>query len=92
MGALLQRHRSYSIKTLLYDQLRNYQIHCGDYDFQEDVLSRMEERTLDLTKYEMETIYNYNQEEPLASCYTMDRALIRRLDVLAEKTQRNYFT
>lgn len=57
MGALLQRHRSYSIKTLLYDQLRNYQIHCGDY----------------------------NQEEPLASCYTMDRALIRRLDVLAEK-------
>ena len=38
-----------------------------------------------LTKYEMETIYNYNQEEPLASCYTMDRALIRRLDALAEK-------
>ena len=40
---------------------------------------------MDLTKYEMETIYNYNQEEPLASCYTMDRALIRRLDVLAGK-------
>ena len=40
---------------------------------------------MDLTKYEMETIYNYNQEEPLASCYTMDRALIRRLDALAEK-------
>ena len=38
-----------------------------------------------LTKYEMETIYNYNQEEPLASCYTMDRALIRRLDALAQK-------
>ena len=45
----------------------------------------LEERALDLTKYEMETIYNYNQEEPLASCYTMDRALIRRLDALAEK-------
>ena len=40
---------------------------------------------MELTKYEMETIYNYNQEEPLASCYTMDRALIRRLDALAEK-------
>ena len=40
---------------------------------------------MDLTKYEMETIYNYNQEEPLASCYTMDRALMRRLDALAEK-------
>ena len=40
---------------------------------------------MELTKYEMETIYNYNQEEPLASCYTMDRALIRRLDTLAQK-------
>lgn len=40
---------------------------------------------MDLTKYEMETIYNYNQEEPPASCYTMDRALIRRLDVFAGK-------
>ena len=40
---------------------------------------------MELTKYEMETIYNYNQEEPLASCYTMDRALFRRLDALAEK-------
>lgn len=40
---------------------------------------------MELTKYEMETIYNYNQEEPLASCYTMDRALIRRLDALAQK-------
>ena len=40
---------------------------------------------MELTKYEMETIYNYNQEEPLASCYTMDKALIRRLDALAEK-------
>ena len=40
---------------------------------------------MELTKYEMETIYNYNQEEPLASCYTMDKALIRRMDALAEK-------
>ena len=41
---------------------------------------------MELTKYEMETIYNYNQEEPLASCYTMDKSLIRRLDALAQKT------
>ena len=40
---------------------------------------------MNLTKYEQETIYSYNQEEPLASCYTMDRALIRRIDALAEK-------
>lgn len=40
---------------------------------------------MELTKYEMETIYNYNQEEPFASCYTMDKALIRRMDALAEK-------
>lgn len=38
-----------------------------------------------LSKYEMETIYNYNQEEPLASCYTVDKVLIRRLDELARK-------
>ena len=37
------------------------------------------------TKYEMETVYNYNQEDPLASCYTMDKALIRRMDALAQK-------
>lgn len=40
---------------------------------------------MSITKYEQETIYNYNQEEPLASCYTMDRALIRRMDALAQK-------
>lgn len=38
-----------------------------------------------LTKYEQETIFNYNQEEPLASCFTHDRALINRLDKLIEK-------
>jgi hypothetical protein len=37
-----------------------------------------------LTKYEQETIYNYNQEEKTASCYTHDAALIRRLDRLVE--------
>ena len=40
---------------------------------------------MNLTKYEQETIINYNQEDKFASCYTMDRAPIRRLDALAEK-------
>lgn len=37
-----------------------------------------------LTKYEQETIINYNQEEKLASCYTMDPALIRKLDKMCD--------
>lgn len=37
------------------------------------------------TKYEQETIFNYNQEEKTASCYTCDAALIRKLDRLIEK-------
>lgn len=36
------------------------------------------------TKYEQETIFNYNQEEKTASCYTCDPALIRKLDRLCE--------
>ena len=36
------------------------------------------------TKYEQETIFNYNQEEKTASCYTCDPALIRKLDRLIE--------
>lgn len=36
-----------------------------------------------LTLYEQETIINYNREEPDASCFTHDPALIRRLDALA---------
>lgn len=40
---------------------------------------------MELTKYEQETIINYNQEEKNASCYTHDRALIRRLDEQREK-------
>lgn len=37
------------------------------------------------TKYEQETIFNYNQEEKTASCYTCDAALIHKLDRLIEK-------
>lgn len=36
------------------------------------------------SKYEQETIINYNQEEKTASCYTFDQALIRKLDKLCE--------
>lgn len=39
------------------------------------------------TKYEQETIFNYNQEEKTASCYTHDPALIRKLDRLCEKDE-----
>lgn len=40
-----------------------------------------------LTKYEQETIFNYNQEEKTASCFTCDPALIRKLDRLCEKDE-----
>lgn len=33
-----------------------------------------------LTKYEQETIINYNNEEKTASVYTHDKSLIRKLD------------
>ena len=39
------------------------------------------------TKYEQETIFNYNQEEKTASCYTHDPALIRKLDRICEKDE-----
>ena len=34
-----------------------------------------------LTKYEQETIINYNNEEKVASIFTYDKSLIRKLDV-----------
>lgn len=37
-----------------------------------------------LTKYEQETIFNYNQEEDTATCYTHDKSLIRKLDAFIE--------
>ncbi len=42
------------------------------------------------SKYEQETIINYNQEEKTASCYTFDPALIRRLDKLCEMSDEIY--
>lgn len=39
----------------------------------------------DLTKYEQETIFSYNQEEDFAIVDTCDKKLIRKLDKLCEK-------
>ena len=35
---------------------------------------------MSLTKYEQETIINYNNEEKTASIFTYDKSLIRKLD------------
>ena len=35
---------------------------------------------MNLTKYEQETIINYNNEEKTASIFTYDKLLIRKLD------------
>ena len=39
---------------------------------------------MQLTKYERETIINYNQQEHTVTCYTCDHALIRKLDKLSK--------
>ena len=41
-----------------------------------------------LTKYEKETIINFNQDEQTASFYTCDEAWIRQLDKLCQKDTR----
>lgn len=38
-----------------------------------------------LSKYEQETIINYNQEEKTATIYTCDRSLISKLNKLSKK-------
>lgn len=43
-----------------------------------------------LTKYEQETIINYNQEEDMAQIYTCDKNLIRKIDAHIEKNHVNY--
>ena len=39
---------------------------------------------MDLSLYEQETIINFNEEEKTASVYTHNKALIRKLDKLAQ--------
>lgn len=41
-----------------------------------------------LSKYEQETIINYNLEEDMAFCYTHDKTLIRKLDELIKNGER----
>lgn len=41
-----------------------------------------------LTKYEKETIINFNQDEATANIYTCDSAWIRKLDKLAQNDTR----
>lgn len=40
---------------------------------------------MELTRYEQETIINYNEEEKTASIYTHNRALRRKLDRLTQE-------
>lgn len=41
-------------------------------------------RDMSVTRYEQETIINYNQEEKTASVYTHDPSLMRKLDAAIE--------
>ena len=43
-----------------------------------------------LTKYEMETIVNYNAAEQTATVYTRDKAVMRKLDRLVEAYPESY--
>jgi len=45
-----------------------------------------------LTKYEMETIINYNEEESIASIYTCSKVLIKKLDTYCKKRPDVYKT
>lgn len=43
-----------------------------------------------LTKYEMETVVNYNAGEQTATVYTRDRSVMRKLDRLVEDYPDSY--
>ena len=43
-----------------------------------------------LTRYEQETVINFNAGEPTATVYTKDKAVMRKLDKLAEKFPEIY--
>lgn len=46
--------------------------------------------TIKLTRYEQETVINYNNEESGASIYTADPVIQRKLDKLVEKYPNDY--
>lgn len=43
-----------------------------------------------LTRYEMETVINYNKEEEDATVYTRDPVVMRKLDKLCEEFPEHY--
>lgn len=43
-----------------------------------------------LSRYEQETIINYNREEKIAEIYTRDPIVMRKLEKLAEKYPKHY--
>lgn len=43
-----------------------------------------------LTKYEMETVVNYNAGEQTATVYTRDKAVMRKLDRLVSEYPESY--
>ena len=38
----------------------------------------------DLSRYEMETVINFNAEEKTATVYTRDKSILRRIDALCQ--------
>lgn len=45
---------------------------------------------VNLTKYELETVVNYNAGEQTATVYTRDKSVMRRLDQLVENYPDTY--
>jgi hypothetical protein len=45
---------------------------------------------MNLTRYEMETIVNYNEDSQLAMIYTASKPVMRRLEKLCEKYPDTY--
>lgn len=43
-----------------------------------------------LTRYEQETVVNYNNGDKIASVYTADPVVMRKLDALVEKYPEDY--
>ena len=51
----------------------------------ETITAKVKEYTMNLSLYEQETIINFNEGEKTASVYTHNRALRRKLELLAEQ-------
>ena len=44
----------------------------------------------DLSRFEMETVINYNAEEKTATVYTRDKTVMRKLDTLCARLPEHY--